>query len=152
MKPAPAPPANEPAGLLPRLGALFYDSLLLLAVWFCATAILLPFTHGEALQAGNPLYTSYLFMVSFFFYGWFWVRGGQTLGLRAWRLRVQRPDGRPITWLQALLRFFTALLSWAALGFGFWWILFDKRKRSWHDLYSETVTVRVPRDYLRSVH
>ena len=150
MKPDPSPASFEPAGLLPRLGAVLYDSLLLLAVWFCATAILLPFTHGEALQAGNPLYTSYLFMISFFFYGWFWVHGGQTLGLRAWRLRVQRPDGRPITWLQALLRFLTALVSWAALGMGFWWILIDRQKRGWHDLYSETVTARVSKDYLRS--
>lgn len=151
MNPAPSQTSTVPAGLLPRLGAVFYDSLLLLAVWFCATAILLPFTHGEALRAGNPLYTSYLFMVSFFFYGWFWVHGGQTLGLRAWRLRVQRPDGRPITWLQALLRFLTAMVSWAALGLGFWWALFDKQKRGWHDLYSETETVRVSKDYLRSV-
>ncbi len=148
---SPPHPAYPPAGLLRRLGAVLYDALLLLAIWFFATAILLPFTHGEALHSGNPLYTSYLFFVSFFFYGWFWVHGGQTLGLRAWKLRVERTDGRTMTWMQALLRFFTAAVSWAAFGLGFLWILVDKQKLSWHDRYSETRTVQVPKDYLKMV-
>lgn len=142
---------SPPGGLLRRLAAICYDSLLLLAVWFLATAIVLPFTHGEALRPGNPFYTSYLFMVSFFFYAWFWVHGGQTLGLRAWKLRVVRRDGRPITWSQALLRYFAALVSWAAFGLGFLWILVDKDGMSWHDRFSETLTVRVPKDFMRTV-
>lgn len=141
----------QPAGLLRLLGAIAYDLLLWLAVLFIATAILLPFTDGAALRSGNPLYTSYLFMVSFFFYGWFWVHGGQTLGLRAWKLRVQRADGHPISWWQALLRFLVAIPSWALLGLGFVWILVDKNQRSWHDLYSETVVARVRKDYLRTI-
>ena len=44
-----------PAGLLRRLAALFYDSLLLLALWFVATAVLLPFTGGDAVAPNNPL-------------------------------------------------------------------------------------------------
>ncbi len=78
----------QPAGLLRLLGAVAYDLLLWLAVLFLATALILPISGGDALRAGNPLYTSYLFMVSFFFYAWFWVHGGQTLGMRAWRLHV----------------------------------------------------------------
>ena len=80
--------APRPASLSRRLAALFYDSLLLLAVYFIATAILLPLTGGEAIEANNPLLTSYLLFISFFFYAWFWVHGGQTLGMRSWRLQL----------------------------------------------------------------
>ena len=73
----------RPATLFRRLAALFYDSLLLLAVWFIATALLLPFTSGEAIRPHNPLLSSYLLFISFFFYGWFWIHGGQTLGMSA---------------------------------------------------------------------
>ena len=44
-----------------------------------------------------------------------------------------------------LLRFLVAILSWLALGLGYLWTLVDKRKRSWHDLYSDSVIVRLPK-------
>ncbi|HXH02197.1 MAG TPA: RDD family protein [Candidatus Competibacteraceae bacterium] len=133
------------AGLLPRLGAMLYDSLLLLALWLVATALLLPFTGGEAIAPGNRFYFAYLVLVSFAFLGGFWVHGGQTLGMRAWRLRVQQHDGRPLTWRHALLRFLLALLSWLPLGLGYWWLLVDPERMTWHDRWSGTVVVRLPR-------
>jgi uncharacterized RDD family membrane protein YckC len=66
--------------------------------------------------------------------------------MRAWRVRVQRYDGKPITWWQALLRFLIAFVSWGALGLGFLWSLYDKRKRTWHDIYSESVLVVIPKE------
>jgi uncharacterized RDD family membrane protein YckC len=137
------PSALRPSGLLRRLAAIFYDTLLLLAVWFLATLILLPFTHGRAVEPHNPFYTLYLSLVAFLFFGWFWTHGGQTLGMRAWRLRVAQPDGSPITLWQAALRFAGALFSWGAVGLGFWWSLVDSRKRTWHDLLSGTILVVV---------
>ena len=71
--------------------------------------------------------------------GGFWLRTGQTLGMLAWRLRVVQSDnGRSITWKQALIRYFVALLSWAAVGLGFAWALFDRNRNTWHDLLSGT--------------
>ncbi|MFA7097254.1 MAG: RDD family protein [Gammaproteobacteria bacterium] len=144
--PAPAAPPYQTAGLLRRLGAILYDSLLLLALLSVATALVLPLTGGEAIAPGNPLYTSYLFFVGFFFFAWFWIHGGQTLGMRAWRIRVQQRNGAPITWGQALLRFLVAIASWLLLGAGFLWALFDKERMTWHDRYSQTVLVVVPKD------
>jgi len=71
-----------PAGLLRRLGAFLYDILLLAAIWIIAGFIALPFHGGEA-TIGNPWYQTYLFLISFSFFAWFWTRGGQTLGMRA---------------------------------------------------------------------
>ena len=68
------------APLIKRLLTIFYDSLLLIAVLFLAMALLLLISGGYQFQAGNPLMTAYLLVVSFVFFGWFWTHGGQTLG------------------------------------------------------------------------
>jgi uncharacterized RDD family membrane protein YckC len=133
----------RPASLLRRLAALCYDSLLLLAIWFIATAILLPFSSGEAIPANNPLLSTYLLFISFFFYAWFWRHGGQTLGMRAWRLQLRNLRPGPVTWLQALLRFMVAIPAALLSGLGYLWMLFDKQKLTWHDRYSETCIVQL---------
>jgi uncharacterized RDD family membrane protein YckC len=105
-----------------RLAAIVYDSLLLAGVMFGATALALGLAAallgGEAVRfhnplTGNPFFATYLLLVCFFFYGGFWTHGGQTLGMRAWRVRVQRCGGRGIGWWHALLRFLIAGL-WLA--------------------------------------
>lgn len=53
----------------------------------------------------RTLYQFYLLAICFLFYGGFWVRGGQTLGMRTWRIKLVRQDGGPITWTIALKRF-----------------------------------------------
>ena len=133
----------RPASLLRRLAALFYDSLLLLAIWFIATAILLPFYSGEAIPANNPMLSTYLLFISFFFYAWFWRHGGQTLGMRAWRLQLRNLRPGPVTWLQALLRFMVAIPAALLSGLGYLWMLVDKQKLTWHDRYSETCIVQL---------
>lgn len=133
-------------GLLRRLGAIAYDSLLLGAVLILASGLALLVTGGETARPGNPFMTSYFFLVSFLFYAWFWMHGGQTLGMRAWRIRVQQLDGRNITPWQALLRFIMAVIAWLPFGLGFLWSLFDREQRTWHDRFSETVLVVIPKD------
>ncbi len=131
---------SHPApGFLRRLAALIYDLFLLIALLFLATALLLPFTAGEAVSAQKTfIYRIYLTVISFLFYGWFWTHGGQTPGLRAWKIKVLTLDQKSISWKQALLRFATAIVSWGFFGLGFFWILIDKNRRSWHDHLSKT--------------
>lgn len=128
-----------------RLAAILYDTLLLIAVLLVATALLLPFTHGDAIEAHNPYYRTYLLFVCFFYFAWPWTHGGQTLGMRAWRLRVQHPAGGAISIWQALLRFAAGAVSWIILGLGFFWSLIDRKRRAWHDIFSESVLVTLPR-------
>jgi uncharacterized RDD family membrane protein YckC len=135
------PVDHPPAGLLRRLAALAYDALLLIGVLFAATAVLLPFHRGEAFAPNHALYTGYLLLVSFGFYGWFWTHGGQTLGMRAWKIRLRAADGGPVRWRQAALRAVFAAVSLGLFGLGYAWILFDPRKRAWHDLASGTRVV-----------
>ncbi|MGE0081977.1 MAG: RDD family protein [Thiohalomonadaceae bacterium] len=131
-------------GLIRRLAAIVYDAILLFGVVFLAGVLVQPFTR--VISPDNPVFTLYFVAVVFAFFGWFWTHGGQTLGMRAWRVRVQRADGQAITWGQAALRYLVAILSWAVLGLGFFWSLIDREKRTWHDLVSETVLVVVPKE------
>lgn len=146
--------SNEPgkdrvsalAALLRRLVSAAYDTLLLWGVLFLAS-IPLPLIPEALRQVWwvHFLTQIYLVLVSLLFFCWFWVHGGQTLGMRAWRLRVENPDGTGISWRSAIIRFFAAVLSWAALGFGFLWILIDTDKKAWHDRLSGTVLVLLPK-------
>lgn len=129
---------RPPPGLARRLAVMCYDGLLLFAVLFAATAVILPLTGGEAVAPNDPLYSGYLLAVSFAYFGWFWTHGGQTLGMRAWGVRVVDGSGRPPGWRRGLLRFVAALLSWLPLGLGFLWVIVDGRKRAWHDRLSGT--------------
>lgn len=68
-----------------------------------------------------------------------------TLGMQAWRLRVQTLEGCPLTVKQSLIRCAVAWLSLLALGLGYLWVLFDKQRRSWPDIASNTQTVVLPK-------
>lgn len=129
--------------LFRKLLAALYDALLLLALWFVTAAVMMmAFNQGKAIQHGQPL--SYLLapallLVSFLFYGWFWTHGGQTLGMKSWKMRLLRDNGTAVTWKVALVRFAVAMLSWLVFGLGFLWSLVDSRNRTWHDIASGSV-------------
>jgi uncharacterized RDD family membrane protein YckC len=133
---------------LRRMAALLYDALLLAAILFVAAALatfVIQLGMGVEFDPTNLFYRLYLLAVSFGFFAWFWIRGGQTLGMRAWRLKVLRNDGQPLTLRDALLRYLAAMLSWAACGLGFLWILVDKENLAWHDRLSGTRLVLIVR-------
>lgn len=131
-------------GLFRRLMAIIYDLFLLLALLFVATAIVMIFNHGKAIEPGHalyPFYVSGLLIISFCFYGWFWTHGGQTLGMKTWKMKLQQNNGHAVTWPLAFIRFITAVISWSAAGLGFFWSLLNPQKRTWHDIASNCVLV-----------
>jgi uncharacterized RDD family membrane protein YckC len=141
--------SQQSAGLIKRLLAIIYDSLLIAALLFIAEILPLALNHGEAVSRDNGwlmfylLHPLYLLVVCFLFLGWFWTHGGQTLGMKTWKLKIVTLNNTEISWLQAATRFLAALLSWACCGLGFIWIVFNKEKRSWHDLASDTRVIRL---------
>ncbi|MCB1735059.1 MAG: RDD family protein [Gammaproteobacteria bacterium] len=132
-------------GLLRRLAAVGYDFLLLLSVWFLASFLILPFTHGEAVDTSNWWFKLYLLVVTFLFYAWFWTHGGQTLGMRAWRMKLLTEDRKTIGWGRAALRFSVAGLSWGAFGLGWLWMLWDRDQNTWHDTLSRSRMFMTPK-------
>lgn len=148
-----------PAGLIRRLAAMFYDFLLCVALMIVVALVyqqgILRLIYGSdhlreladrGALIGDPLLSTLLVFALFGFFAKFWTHNGQTLGMQVWGLRVQNRDGSAISLLQALLRFMIAIASWLCLGLGFLWMLWDKDKRTWHDRYSESQVVRLPKN------
>jgi uncharacterized RDD family membrane protein YckC len=139
------PAVATPASLWLRLVAGAYDLLPLIGLWFVAGMLALAITAG-ALDphrlAHKLLVQGLILALSAAYFVLSWMRGGQTIGMRAWRLRVVRADGSELGLWRALLRFFVALVSLAALGMGFWWALAEPQKRTWHDIAAGTVMMR----------
>jgi uncharacterized RDD family membrane protein YckC len=138
------------AGVLRRFGAMLYDVLIVLALGLVMTALFLPFTGGEAITpqdsgALERVYQASWLLVIVLFFGIFWTRGGQTVGMLAWRLRVERTDGARLTWRDALVRLVSAWVSFAALGLGYFWIWIDRDRLAWHDRWSGTRVVVLPK-------
>ncbi len=131
-----------------RLMAALYDLLPLLALMFMTTAVLLPFTGGEAMPErglGHIAYQLLLYGLGAAYYIVSWQRGGQTIGMRAWRLRVRTDSGEPLSFKSAALRFLCSLISIAVLGLGLLWGLFDARRRMWHDRWTRTQVILIPK-------
>lgn len=145
------------AGLGRRLAAMFYDFLLCTALMIVTTflykLIMMAFIGEAKMRAlseagaldGDPLLSTLLFFVLFGFFAKFWTHSGQTLGMQVWGVRVQNADGTAISLWQGLLRFIVSIGSWLCFGLGFFWSLIDKQKRTWHDMYSNTQLVRIPK-------
>ncbi|WP_010486673.1 RDD family protein [Pseudomonas sp. S9] len=146
------------AGLPRRFAAMFYDFLLcvalLIVVTFIYKLILMGFYGAEQLKQmsdsgaldGDPILSTLLFICLFGFFSKFWTYNGQTLGMQVWGVRAQNADGTAISLWQALLRFMVSIASWLWLGLGFFWVLIDKQHRTWHEIYSESQTVQLPKN------
>ena len=128
-----------PASLFKQLAAMVYDSLLIFAILFVAVGITIPFNKGVAI---NPALVYIFFVVVIFvFYGWFWNRSGQTLGMRAWKIQIVSEFGGYPGWSICFLRLFFAMFSFACFGLGYWWRLF--KPYTWHDRFSQTKVIDI---------
>lgn len=122
--------------LLRRSAAFLYDCLLLIAIYFVITAALIPLNDGQALQHWS--YKLVLLAVGFFFFDWFWRHGGQTLGMRAWRLRVEGVENDKITFTQSVHRYLTGTFTF---GFTLLYMFGNTSQQALHDKLSKTKIV-----------
>lgn len=145
--PEPALPSSaRPAHLGWRLFALVYDFFPMLALWFLVAGGCLLLRGGEPVVPGSLAAwaeLAALWAVTGVYAVLSWHRGGQTLGMRPWRLKVLRHDGRRAGFGALALRYAVATVALAAGGLGLLWCLFERERRGWHDLASGTVMVRL---------
>lgn len=139
-------PAHDEAPVVPcplprRLAAIVYDGLLLVGLWMiAAAAVVIPLNDG--VDPANGWFQLYLLVVSWLYFALSW-RGGHTLGMKAWRIRLIGPE-QPVGWLATLIRFSVAIASWLVFMLGFMWSLGHPRRATWHDLASGTALVVEP--------
>jgi uncharacterized RDD family membrane protein YckC len=138
-----------------RLLAVFYDFWPVLALWMLASTV---FTLGYTYLGHHDPHQN---IPSFSLLWWLlwltcwviggvyatasWRRGGQTLGMRPWRLRVVASDGAKPPWSGLWMRYSVGTASLLLGGLGFWWAWIDRDKLAWHDRASKTRLVRAPR-------
>ncbi|MDN3615229.1 MAG: RDD family protein [Vibrio gallaecicus] len=154
-----SPNKLPPAGMMRRFSALFYDALIILAVEMMAAGIVIavleallagglisyaPYADASDMLSNHPtwsyVYTFYLAAVWVYFFVFFWTRAGQTLGMRAWKLRLQNTDGTAISVTQALIRLATSGFGLSNLA-----VPFDPKKRAFHDIWAKTEVVVLPK-------
>ncbi len=149
-------PSDKPAALVwRRLLSLLYDLLPVLALWFLLSAAFTagytflghhdPHENIAPFSALQWLLWTGCWIVTGLYATASWRRGGQTLGMRPWRIRVVAADGSAPARGALWLRYAVGVLSLLAAGLGFWWAWIDRDRLAWHDRASGTRIVRVPK-------
>ncbi len=178
-----APEVAEPTIAKPmeRVVAIVYDGMLILALLFLVGTVLTVIgtlltmqtgTQSSQAQSLPTWYQNFIMTPSFVltlvgFYGLFWRRGGQTLGMQTWRLKTVNNAGHLLTWPQSFKRILAAclipllcgiigsliegsravLLASVFLGwvFNYVFCLFNRRGLAVQDMLSNTITLKMPK-------
>ncbi|EED35413.1 conserved hypothetical protein [Luminiphilus syltensis NOR5-1B] len=168
---------NQPDDIFKRpslarhFAAMVYDMFLVLPL-FMAAVFVLVFTVGSAEEPDVISLPSWAVqstwpVILILFFGLFWRKSGQTLGMQAWRIRLQPLEGGSVSWLQCVFRILIpvalTLPGFAGYEWGWWdarvsalaaflpiaglygWRFFDRRKRYGHDVLSGTELILVPK-------
>ena len=127
-----------------RLASMLYEAILLFAVAFLATW-LFQFAAGTIRIEGWRMHLLRLFLLTVFaaYFLWCWLRGGQTLAMKTWRIRLVARDGHArLQPKAALLRFVCALVLVPSL-IGIAWACFDRDRQFLHDRLAGSLLVPV---------
>jgi uncharacterized RDD family membrane protein YckC len=112
----PAAAAGAP-GLLLRLAVMTYEAVLLFGLVFAVSYIVLALAGWRypLLPDQRLLLQAVLFLAIGAYFIYCWVRAGQTLAMKSWRLRIVDRDGGPLSATRAALRY---LLAWSLFAPG----------------------------------
>jgi uncharacterized RDD family membrane protein YckC len=126
-----------------RVLALLYDSVPMIPLLLLTSGLFLLMRGGRTVE-NEPLAAALEWSVVWLVIGLYavlsWRYGGQTLGMRPWRLRVLARDGRPAPLKALCLRYAVASLT---PGLCLLWAAFDSERRGLHDAASGTMFVRM---------
>lgn len=138
-------PALPPAPVWRRLAAMLYDLLFVaLLCWLAAAAVTL--LGGGAAEAGTWSSAAVLLaagLLNGLYFCLSWMYSGQTIGMKSWKLKIQRTDGRRLNWHQSLLRLLLAITTILPLGIGWLWLLVNRRKQTMYDVLNDTEMLRI---------
>jgi len=125
---------------------MVYDLLLLFAWVFIPWVVIFMIADRSF---GGPVFQAIVYLQIGAFYTYFWRLKGQTLGMQVWKIRTVNDAGQILTISECAVRYFFATFSFALMGLGFLWILFDPERLAWHDRASGTRVVYLGKDPYR---
>jgi uncharacterized RDD family membrane protein YckC len=141
--PAPKPTA-APAQIGWRLLALVYDAVIALALLFVISALSLAILPGHKPVVPGSAASYAVFAAIWGVFGAYatlsWRFGGQTIGMKPWRLKVVTAQGLRPDWRALIIRYAVASMT---LGAALLWSLFDRDRRGLHDIAAGTLFVRL---------
>jgi len=126
------------ASIARRFASLLYEALLVFALMFFAGLAFHGAASGPLTASLRPIFQLYLFLGIGLYFNWCWLRGGQTLPMKTWKLCLKSADGNPITAQQALTRYILAWVSAIPAGAGFCWAFLDRDHQFLHDRLAGT--------------
>ncbi len=109
VAPVSGPDSLGPPGVARRLACFLYESILLFGVLMLAAYVFSSLTQQRHALQGKAGLQAFLFVILGIYFGWFWSRGGQTLAMKTWHLRVVRSDGKALSQARAVARY---VASW----------------------------------------
>jgi uncharacterized RDD family membrane protein YckC len=115
-----------------------YESFLISAVVLVAAFAYLPLFGGAETPFRKAVFQLYLLIVLALYFLVFWTRGGQTLAMKTWRIRLVGRGGNRVSVPRGLLRLALAALGLACFGVGFLWALLDPQRQFLHDRLAGT--------------
>jgi uncharacterized RDD family membrane protein YckC len=118
--------------------SMAYEALLAFAIAFLAGLAFYGAAEGRLAGKMRLLFQVYLFLVLGFYFVACWSRGGRTLAMQTWRMRIVRSDGASVGVGRAVLRYALAWVSLALLGAGFIWACLDRDGQFLHDRLAGT--------------
>jgi uncharacterized RDD family membrane protein YckC len=141
----PRPPKDPPpilASRRRRLAAAVYDGLLLCALLFIASCVFIAIASDATAGWTRHLHQLYLFVVAGTYVVYCQSRGGQTLGMKTWRIAVQDCEGNIPDLRLAVWRYPVAVAGWLS-GVSLLWSLLDRDRQFLHDRLCSTRVIRV---------
>ena len=126
-----------------RFLAFFYDSILLIAIWIVATWGFLVFEFALSSKLPKFIFQIYLFAIAGFYFVFCWQKTGQTLGSKAWKLKLLTSDLDVIPTKTCLVRYLLATAGAGLFGVNWFWCLFDRNRQSLVDRLLKTKLISV---------
>jgi uncharacterized RDD family membrane protein YckC len=137
-----APPRAPHAGLARRALALVYEALLLAAVLLAGALPFVMLAPAPDSALTRFALQCYLLVLCGVYYIWQWLRGGQTLPMKTWRIRLVTREGAALTLGHGARRYLYALAGTALFGAGFLWAFVDRDRQFLHDRLAGTRLVK----------
>lgn len=117
---------------------MIYELLLVIAVVFIASFLFIRISGDSQTGWKQLAFQIYLLGIVFLYFSIFWLRSGQTLAMKTWRIKLVDRSGALISLPRAALRFVLALLGIALGGVSIFWALFDPDRQFLHDRLAKT--------------